>query len=611
MHSGKAVHLGLHLTVADNGKINLVRGTDVEDLDWSRISGVFGARTSRSSSGEFLALEPIQFESRSSWLEIWKQEGHELTWDVSIPALLKTIREATETFKTLLLSDPTRHQGKVVEIPGLMRKLTAEQVENILCLLDMPNGSNFSVPGAGKTLTTLCVWTKLRGADLVDKMIVVCPRSAFEAWEWELANSFSTTVRNERYRGDMVDPLTDFLLVNFEQLENPVKLARIEGFARNRRAHVVIDEAHRIKGGGRSVRWRACRSLSQHSSRVDILTGTPMPNSPSDLESLFSVTWPNLAKKQLQSDVLARMKRKTSFVRTTKEELKLPPVKLHTIVGEPTPIHKEVLSALRDSYAGLFSLSVAEGRAIASKGRAVMTMLAATSNPGLLVTKEFNDIEFGFSWPPLEIQGDERLGTLIHEYLKYEEPWKFRYIVDHVARLSAEGRKVVVWSSFVGNIAALKRYLTKFQPAVVYGGTAAELREQEIMRFRTDDSCTVLLTNPQTLGEGISLHMECNDAIYLDRTYNAGLYLQSLDRIHRLGLPPETETNVTFLMTESSIDERVAKRLAVKISNLSKFLDDQSLVAASIPTADEITAEEALGLTSDDLADVYSYIVAK
>ena len=63
-------------------------------------------------------------------------------------------------------------------------------------------------------------------------------------------------------------------------------------------------------------------------------------------------------------------------------------------------------------------------------------------------------------------------------------------------------------------------------------------RESELGRFRSESDCLVLLANPAALGEGVSLHETCNDAIYLERTFNAGQYLQSLDRIHRLGLPP-------------------------------------------------------------------------
>jgi SNF2 family DNA or RNA helicase len=159
----------------------------------------------------------------------------------------------------------------------------------------------------------------------------------------------------------------------------------------------------------------------------------------------------------------------------------------------------------------------------------------------------------------------------------------------------------------VGNIAALAKVLSKFNPAVVYGGIDHLARAAEIERFRNDSECTVLITNPQTLGEGISLHMECHDAIYVERTYNAGMYLQSIDRIHRLGLPKDTVTNITLLQSSGTIDERVATRLESKVRNLSRFLQDDSLVEASIPDSDEMPAQELFGLNDSDLEDIFAH----
>jgi SNF2 family DNA or RNA helicase len=611
MTSKEFSHPGLHLDLDDQEQIVVSRGSDVDDVDWVRVASAFGANQYRSGLREYLVVEPGQFEAQSSWLGVWQRENRIVTWAPMVAQLLNQIRTGTAAFQKLVLSNPDRFIGTELAIPGLLKPLTIQQIENVHCLLDMPNGSNFSVPGAGKTLTTLSVWALLRDTNRVDKLLVICPRSAFESWEGELEHSFSFETKSTRYTGGPIDQSADVVLVNFEQLENVTKLSTFKRYANSQNLHLVIDEAHRIKGGGRSVRWRACRAISEIATRVDVLTGTPMPNGPLDLQALFAVTWPKLSRKQLSPDSLSTMKRKTTFVRTTKSELGLPPVNLQPVVGEPTELHRQILDALRDRYSGIFDLSVSDSKFLARKGRAVMSMLAATTNPGLLVRKEFNEIEFGVSWPPLEIQNDASLGDLIREYLNHEVPWKFEFVVDKVAQLANLDRKVIVWSSFVGNIAALKRYLSKFEPAVVFGGTPTLEREAEIARFRNDPSCRVLLTNPQTLGEGISLHMECNDAIYLDRTYNAGLYLQSLDRIHRLGLPADTETNVTFLVTNLSIDERVSQRLAAKISNLSRFLDDESLVAASIPTADEMVAEEVLGLTPEDLSDIYAFVNSK
>ena len=82
---------------------------------------------------------------------------------------------------------------------------------------------------------------------------------------------------------------------------------------------------------------------------------------------------------------------------------------------------------------------------------------------------------------------------------------------------------------------------------------------------------------------GVSLHQACHDAVYLDRTFNAGQYLQSLDRIHRLGLPAGVETRITFLVCEHTIDEAVDQRVRVKAERLSEMLEDPNLVTMALP----------------------------
>lgn len=84
----------------------------------------------------------------------------------------------------------------------------------------------------------------------------------------------------------------------------------------------------------------------------------------------------------------------------------------------------------------------------------------------------------------------------------------------------------------------------------------------------------VLISNPATLGEGISLHQVCHDAIYVDRDFIAGRFLQSLDRIHRLGLSPKAETRVTILAARGTIDEVVTLRLEKKLKFMGRILDD-------------------------------------
>lgn len=97
----------------------------------------------------------------------------------------------------------------------------------------------------------------------------------------------------------------------------------------------------------------------------------------------------------------------------------------------------------------------------------------------------------------------------------------------------------------------------------------------------------VLLANPQAMSEGISLHKECHDAVYVERTFNAGQYLQSVDRIHRLGLGPTEETRITFLISEGTVDQTVDERVAEKAILLAEMLDDPDLKTMSLPNDED------------------------
>jgi len=92
----------------------------------------------------------------------------------------------------------------------------------------------------------------------------------------------------------------------------------------------------------------------------------------------------------------------------------------------------------------------------------------------------------------------------------------------------------------------------------------------------------VMIANPAAAGEGISLHTVCHEALYLDRSYVSTHYLQSIDRIHRLGLPSDVVTNVHIFQTKAPqglgcIDHSVSRRLARKVRALQQLLEDRDL----------------------------------
>jgi SNF2 family DNA or RNA helicase len=601
----------LKVELDDDDNVVITPDDDVSREDWRKVVLFWSQELVGPMYLKRLEVSMTTFIEKVSWLkEVWKTSDRRYEVSSEVITQAKKFKDGSHSFRLLRTQNTKRHSNKTVVVPNLLpgRKLTPRQQENILYLMDMENGANFSVPGAGKTLTALCIWQILKSQGQLDKLFVVCPRSAFEAWQDEPGDSFGLKGTSQVYAGRILDEKTEIAIINYEQLENFQRLDYFRQWVIRNKAGLIIDEAHRIKAGRNSVRWNAVRALSKVAVRVDILTGTPMPQGPQDLKALFSVAWPKLTKHDLDERTLPSLSRNSVFVRTTKGELELPKADLVTISESPSELQAEILQALQDRYVGENFLSIADAKNLAKRGRAIMTMLAAATNPALLSSqKDFAHYEFGFSWPPKSISSDKQLTDLIEEYAQHEVPWKFKYVVLRAEELANAGEKVLVWSNFIGNLASLKGILKKHQPAVIYGNVSGEARASELHRFRTDPNCTVLLSNPQTLGEGVSLHQVCHNEIFVDRSYNAGLYLQAVDRIHRLGLAANQKTTIELLVSKGTIDERVSTRLATKITALSNFLQDEHLVKTAIPQGDELNPEDVLGLTDEDFEDIASH----
>jgi hypothetical protein len=149
---------------------------------------------------------------------------------------------------------------------------------------------------------------------------------------------------------------------------------------------------------------------------------------------------------------------------------------------------------------------------------------------------------------------------------------------------------------------------------VIRGGVASgepedpESREGRIQRFRTDPSCMVMIANPAAASEGMSLHMHCHHAIYVDRSFNATHYLQSIDRIHRLGLPKDTETHIYILRHVvprgiGSIDMSVSRRLAKKMRGLEELLNDPDLHELALEEEESGDGVD-YGIDAEDIDDL-------
>jgi SNF2 family DNA or RNA helicase len=215
----------------------------------------------------------------------------------------------------------------------------------------------------------------------------------------------------------------------------------------------------------------------------------------------------------------------------------------------------------------------------------------------------------------LPIPTGSKAWQLLKDFAKYEKASKIEYLRKRVDTILASDsrNKIVIWSYFVRNVKLLERLFSEYLPVSIYGAIPSgadvddDTREQRIRRFHNDPTCRLMIANPQAGGEGISLHRVCHYAIYLDRSFNAAHYLQSLDRIHRLGLDKSTQTYVEILIAKDTIDDVVIKRLNLKTKLMGKVLDDPSL--AKLAYDPEDLSDQDLALDAGDVKSLEEHIL--
>ncbi|WP_328708674.1 DEAD/DEAH box helicase [Microbispora hainanensis] len=510
---------------------------------------------------------------------------------------------------------------------GFRRSLRPFQLENLATIMRLPHGADFSVPGAGKTTVALANFTLNLARGRVEQLLVIGPIAAFQAWKEDSAACLNPapSIAVHTGPGSLIPEDVDILLTNYNRVA--ADYDRIRQFVALRPTQIVLDEAHRIKKGEQGVHGRAVLDLAYAAERRDVLTGTPAPQGAYDLIAPIRFLYPGQDQQILpvgayferdgrDPDVLDATSKAISryFVRTPKSRLELPATTFDVIVRPMGPIQQAIYEALLGRYRGAFRLDRDERRRFDRLGRIMMYLLEAATNPMLLVAgSDESDLE-GFEHPPLELRGDEALADLLQRYREHEVPWKYQRVAEIVREAAARREKVLIWSTFVRNLKILGGHLKEFQPAIVHGGVPPEdgaspgvlTRDAELDRFRHDPNCSVLLANPAACGEGVSLHHWCHHAVYLDRTFNAGHYLQSQDRIHRLGLEEGTITRFSILLSEGTIDQTVDGRLRDKIIALSQLMDDPGLVQVALPEPDEDASDQPVA--GDDVVALISHL---
>ena len=495
----------------------------------------------------------------------------------------------------------------------LARPLKQHQLKAAYHLLQVQNGANYSVPGSGKTAVVLTVFEKLRLENKVNALYVVGPPACFWPWRNEfelvlgrspryvvLAGGDKQQRKDEYYRPS--NDLNELYLTTYQTLGNDLEDVTVLFRNSGAKIFLVVDESHYIKQLGGT--WAgAVLQLAPHAEYRCALSGTPLPRSYTDAFNQFEFLWPHnppLSSELKTSIHLAEDdgnwdKAKTQlraaidplFYRVRKADLGLLAQEFHPPILVPMRKHESrVYNAIVNRIGQLARddfLRDADLLRILRRGRITRLRQAASYVPLLGSALQ--------GYPENIIEHGSELCSIITNYDSLELPGKLAALQRIIQGLADQRLKAVVWSTFVGTINKIAAHLTQngFACKRIYGMTPTErtsrdveqTRESIIREFQDPNSgLDVLILNPAACAESISLHKTCFQAVYYDLSYNCAQYLQSLDRIHRVGGSEFKKADYFFLEYEDTIDQDIRDNLDAKAQRMLDVIEQDCEVFA-------------------------------
>lgn len=581
----------------ENGDLTIIGESGSEIFDWEHqlfLTTVMGYSLNERNLRYVFKDQTELLSALNETTEYLVENNIEFMCDSAIAEMLRRFEQEKQafTYANEIGLEIQKERDDSKEPPNFIRSLLPHQDIAVNHLVNVRNGANFSVPGSGKTSVIFGAFDILREKDEIDKLLIIGPRSCFLPWEDEYHACFGKIPKSARLSGPKTSRQSvylnakeyDFFLTTYQTAVNDLK--ELIYLCKQFKTFVVLDESHNIKRIEGGIWAEAMLDLAPYAERRAILSGTPLPNSIEDLWTQITFLWPGQyalgdrhtfrSRCENGSELTSiRDEIRPIFVRVNKSDLNLPPVNIQRLEYPLNYYQEKIYRALATKFI-VEATQVPEDRRILREWRKakIVRLIQTASNPTLLAkySEEF-DI------PPSSGEGSS-ITQLIDRYPQFEIPSKVEATLKLTKELIGEGNKVVIWTSFIHNISMLQALFEDIKTFVLFGAVPKDEtediefnREQQIEEFKEVSSPAILLANPAACAESISLHKACQHAIYLDRTFNCGQYMQSKDRIHRVGLGTDEIVYYYILMASNTIDETIDRRLNEKQARMLALLD--------------------------------------
>ena len=465
-----------------------------------------------------------------------------------------------------------------------MTDLFPYQVEGALWLSTKPHALLADEMGLGKSAQAIAACDHINATNI----LVVCPASVRVNWTREF-DRFSTQKRPiTLIETGKVAPQPGINVVSYDLIAGNEKLRK--QLKERQWCALILDEVHYLKERT-AKRTKAIYGHNKHpgiahsARHVWRLSGTPMPNNPSELYTHlksagvetrsyydfvfqycdgFEGNWGYQITGTKQEAIPAlRQQLSTIMLRRKKEDVavQLPPIVFHEITVPKNDV--EVDPWFYENWAQLDR----------NPGKAVAMFLDQLNEQNQTLAKSLNAIQQSSHYNSLDAL------RLIESYAKSTSTLR-RYI--GLAKLNAcldiieeelktnQYAKIVLFAVHAQVIEQTRQRFRKFGAVTLFGGTPPEKRQRHIDMFQKDKHCRVFVGQVVAAGTGITL-TAASEVAFLEASWVPADNAQAAMRVHRIG---QTEkVRCRFFVCADTVDEQVMRVVAKKSRDIAKVLD--------------------------------------
>ncbi|HHE37577.1 MAG TPA: ATP-dependent helicase [Candidatus Cloacimonetes bacterium] len=393
--------------------------------------------------------------------------------------------------------------------------------------------------GLGKTIQSISILSDLPQNS---RSLVICPKTLLFNWGAEIRKfnrnlTFIIYEGNQNERKAILDNLNvNVMLASYSIIQNDIdNLAEIEF------DYLILDEAQHIKNAY-ALRTKAIKKLK--SKHKLALSGTPVENNPTELWSIFdflmSGYFPSLrsfknefaSQPGKRTETYEKLKLMISpfILRRKKKEvlIELPDKQEQVAYCKLSPLQEKMYLQIIESVKKKYLVKNED------IGQNYMHILAALTrlrqicnHPALLDNSIKDRLEFSAKT------------ELLHEIIS-----------DAVE----SGKKLLVFSQFVGMLKILQKMIKKMRIPFEYMDGSTKNRQKIIENFNNNNNIKIFLVSLKTGGFGLNL-VAADTVIIVDPWWNPMGENQAIDRAHRIG---QTKKVMVYkIISKGTIEEKI------------------------------------------------------